>query len=83
MIDFDIQDEIRVTVVATGLNRPSVAPRVAVDNTRTQERTDNEARRAERVPQRRVAGSDTTEGMGASRDLDYLDIPAFLRKQAD
>jgi cell division protein FtsZ len=83
VIDFDIQDEIRVTVVATGLNRPSVAPRVAVDNTRTQERTDNEARRAERVPQRRVAGSDTTEGMGASRDLDYLDIPAFLRKQAD
>ena len=83
VIDFDIQDEIRVTVVATGLNRPAATPRVAVDNTRQQDRTEHEARRADRVPHRRVAGSDTTEGMGDSRDLDYLDIPAFLRKQAD
>lgn len=83
VIDFDIQDEIRVTVVATGLNRPAAAPRVAVDNTRQADRTEHEPRRVDRAPQRRVSGSDTTEGVGGSRDLEYLDIPAFLRKQAD
>ena len=87
-IDHDIQDEVRVTVVATGLNRAAIA--------RPGNRTEQAARSgiklvrngstglaepalspaAAEVPAARVAPA-------AGGDMDYLDIPAFLRRQAD
>ncbi len=72
-IDMEMAGEIRVTVVATGLN-PRVAasqgerPRVVVNN---------EARAKPRnEPAAAVAGNNAL-------NLELVDIPAFLRRQAD
>jgi cell division protein FtsZ len=87
VIDPEMKDELKVTVVATGLggitrpnvvvdNTPVIAP-VAHDVDYAQlDRPTVTRRAAARHIERSV---DTTE----ARDLDYLDIPAFLRRQAD
>ena len=87
VIDPEMNDELKVTVVATGLGG-IVRPNVVVDNTPTRVTTHNEVnykefdrptvhrQHAARLSERSV---DTSE----ARDLDYLDIPAFLRRQAD
>ncbi|PIV35035.1 MAG: cell division protein FtsZ [Lysobacterales bacterium CG02_land_8_20_14_3_00_62_12] len=102
VLDPDMSDEIRVTVVATGLNRgdsvqrlpareairdPSVLPR-QVKLVRPAAATE-----AEPVPQARtaVAAGTTLSSRSAtaravaepSSSPEYLDIPAFLRRQAD
>jgi cell division protein FtsZ len=96
VLDHEMQDEVRVTVVATGLNR-GVAVRPQPRNERIE--------KVESPRLRPVAGlRDATTGMAidpvaapapraasrgegrvATADLpmDYLDIPAFLRRQAD
>jgi cell division protein FtsZ len=95
VLDHEMQDEVRVTVVATGLNR-GVAARQAPRNERIE--------KIETPRLRPVSGlRDATTGMAidpvaaptarasrpegrvATADLpmDYLDIPAFLRRQAD
>ena len=96
VLDHEMQDEVRVTVVATGLNR-GVAARPAPRTERVE--------KVEAPRLRPVAGlRDATTGMAidpvvatparaaarpegrvATADLpvDYLDIPAFLRRQAD
>lgn len=92
VIDPELEDEIRVTVVATGIgeaSRPAAAPakpKVAVDNTVRQ--ADYKAlerpavkRAAEAAEQK--APSEPEKPVKTARDLDYLDIPAFLRRQAD
>ena len=95
--DPEMQDEVRVTVVATGLNR--VAARQPIKD-------GNRARPtlirggADAVPQAQPSfmlktgtgpsvfvgeaegGSDTVSSSPGS-GIDYLDIPAFLRRQAD
>ncbi len=95
VLDHDMQDEVRVTVVATGLNR--VAARQPVRN-ETSVRAETHLR-----PQVKLVRNATTgmpdyaamesEPMSASAStrptktgadpMDYLDIPAFLRRQAD
>jgi len=92
-LDPELQDEVRVTVVATGLNRavsrqplrererePMVAPRPSMRVVR------NATTGAvdyvdvpERAPQRGVAPVEHAQ----ETPSDYLDIPAFLRRQAD
>ncbi len=79
-IDPEMNGEIRVTVVATGLNmhKAEIAqltrPRVVVDNDpRNQVR-----QQAEAV----VAPASMMQG-NAAFNLDLVDIPAFLRRQAD
>lgn len=73
-IDMDMSGEIRVTVVATGLNAkqpaPAERPRVVVNN---------EPRSALRheVPTAHVIGNN------AIKYDELIDIPAFLRRQAD
>jgi len=87
VIDPELADELRVTVVATGLGgheRPNVVvdntPRVtaaeAVEDYRKLDRPTVMRHQAARRHERSV---DTAE----APDLDYLDIPAFLRRQAD
>jgi cell division protein FtsZ len=97
VLDHDMQDEVRVTVVATGLNR--MAQRVPV----------RESSRVEVVqrPQVKLVRNATTgmvdygampgavetvatssarpraEAVASEVPMDYLDIPAFLRRQAD
>ncbi|OYY73448.1 MAG: cell division protein FtsZ [Gammaproteobacteria bacterium 28-57-27] len=79
-IDPEMNGEIRVTVVATGLNMhkveaaPMARPRVVVDND-----SRNQARQqAEAV----VAPAAMMQG-NAAFSYDLVDIPAFLRRQAD
>jgi cell division protein FtsZ len=92
VIDEDMQEDLRVTMVATGLggivNRTQTKP-LSIIHTRTG--TDNalfadavnwkelDAPAAIRTNRRRDA---TVEAMKQS-GVDMLDIPAFLRKQAD
>ena len=76
-----LTDEMRVTVVATGLGvdrEPSM--RVVVENTKPDGKLDYKelekpaiSRQQQRMGKKAVVGS----------DMDFLDIPAFLRKQAD
>lgn len=101
-LDPELQDEIRVTVVATGLNANAARQPV---------RTEREPIMAPRPPMRVVRNATTGEidyassgGMAAparvpsavraqapsehassvaDTQIDYLDIPAFLRRQAD
>ena len=95
VIDHDLVDELKVTVVATGLGvKPALAdkPKKVVDNTAT-------AEPARKVPttvadyaeldkpahiRNQAAKAQSPRAEGAKeKDMDYLDIPAFLRRQAD
>ena len=84
---------MKVTVVATGLGADEV-PKIAVDNTVAQQAFDgqvdynhldrpafarNQAVATERDDQPERGLMDDPE----NADMDYLDIPAFLRRQAD
>ncbi|MCP3674493.1 MAG: cell division protein FtsZ [Gammaproteobacteria bacterium] len=81
VIDESLTDEIRVTVVATGLGQESESSmRVVVENTKPDGKIDFKelekpaiTRNQQHMGKKAVVGS----------DLDFLDIPAFLRKQAD
>ena len=86
VIDPTLGDEMRVTVVATGLGGNQVLPKKVVDNT---EREETDYRQLDRpaVMRNRPAadrGAAMKQAAGAeTADMDYLDIPAFLRRQAD
>jgi|TARA_B100000029_G_scaffold507604_3_gene592628 cell division protein FtsZ len=90
VIDPDLTDELRVTVVATGLGESEVIeepkPTKVVDNT-AQSRapeTSSDYRELDRPTVTRQAGNAARKlDSGENPDMDYLDIPAFLRRQAD
>ena len=79
VIDPSLENEMRVTVVATGLGDKHVKPTKVVDNT---DRTDYSQLDKPAVG-RRQGSSRAVAVVGSDTDMDYLDIPAFLRKQAD
>ena len=112
VIDSEMADQLRVTVVATGLGgqeelrRPAAAPTKVVDNTvkpggeidyatldrptvtrRPRGRTaaapaaETSARHAEVAVEQE--GKKVRAELKPEIDMDYLDIPAFLRRQAD
>lgn len=89
VIDPSLEDEIRVTVVATGLGGQMQKPTKVVDNTARTAETDYRQLDKPAVLRNRASGASTERGaamakaVGAEPDMDYLDIPAFLRKQAD
>ena len=98
VLDEDMGDEVRVTVVATGLNRASARqapPRAneyeAVAAARPVRLVSNggfgradfsqpSVEPAQPVP---VAPAQKEHGTGGKGGMDYLDIPSFLRRQAD
>ena len=93
VIDPEMVDEMRVTVVATGLGEEPVAvvkaPEVDIKPVRL---VSNDAVEAEKtdynsleVPPHVRRSSKTANDFvkAASKDMEYLDIPAFLRRQAD
>ncbi|MGK0221062.1 MAG: cell division protein FtsZ [Limisphaerales bacterium] len=90
VIDPDMGEELKVTVVATGLGAMEL-PNVVVDNTVAQQTMDGPVDYAQldrptfARHQSQVASSpkETVSEDSATKDLDYLDIPAFLRRQAD
>ena len=95
VIDPELRDELRVTVVATGLGPRIDKPIKVVDNTtvpaqgqaaRQPEAAAPNYRDLDRPTVMRNSTGAQANASGLSRpadDLDYLDIPAFLRRQAD
>ncbi len=87
VIDPDMGEELKVTVVATGLGEP-IRPNVIVDNTLTDavmegqvdyKQLDRPAYTRHNTALKQEPAADDLD----NPDLDYLDIPAFLRRQAD
>jgi cell division protein FtsZ len=88
VIDPEMTDELRVTVVATGLGaekeaRVEVAPVIEAPQIEIVSKPvdidydkPTVMRQEEQEAQKQVIGSDIS-------NMDYLDIPAFLRRQAD
>ena len=86
VIDPTLGDEMRVTVVATGLGGNQVLPKKVVDNTARDEMDYKQLDRPTVMRNRPAAdrGAAMKQAAGAeTADMDYLDIPAFLRRQAD
>jgi cell division protein FtsZ len=89
VIDENMTDELRVTVVATGLGaQAEIAPKKVVDNTVKQADGSLDYKKLDRPTVTRVnssaqAAQAKDPEVSASKDMDYLDIPAFLRRQAD
>lgn len=113
VIDPDINDELKVTVVATGLGvkeaQQQEAPKKVVDNTVAEQKVaavgggaavagvatpaqprqsavdpadldvPSYIRKEQAAKQQTAARTESASG----KDMDYLDIPAFLRRQAD
>ena len=86
VIDPELEDELRVTVVATGLGQPqqqqAQRPR-AVARTADGQVDYGEMDRPTVMRTARKAAGDGVSGGGREDDIEYLDIPAFLRRQAD
>jgi cell division protein FtsZ len=76
VIEPDLKDEMMVTVVATGLGQEAVKPHIVVDNQL------RDRHHQERHVGRRVA-NDRLSMVPDTGNMDYLDIPAFLRRQSD
>jgi cell division protein FtsZ len=77
-IDASLGDEIKVTVVATGMGMPpkaTVKPRTTAANAHHDEALRHGGKHE---------GRENRYGVSAKKDdVEYLDIPAFLRRQAD
>lgn len=86
VIDPEMHDELRVTVVATGIGAERKPDITLVKNNMVQERPARQPLISEAL-QSRVMEEAPAKVVNAEpqarRELDYLDIPAFLRKQAD
>ena len=78
VLDPDMQNELRVTIVATGIGRAQAATVAAEKPTSALLRPVKSSHGVDERPAARTGNEDRTE-----EDLDYLDIPAFLRRQAD
>lgn len=90
VIDPEMSDELRVTVVATGLGAAAQAvktppTKVVVDNTRRSNgQVDYSAYdRPTAIRQKAAASSATATVPATDKEMEFLDIPAFLRRQAD
>lgn len=96
VIDPDMRDELHVTVVATGLGARTDKPMKVVDNTlqpagstvapsvpRGDQAVNYKDYERPTVQRQSHAGSAAAAKINPQDDLDYLDIPAFLRRQAD
>jgi len=85
VIDPDLGDEMRVTVVATGLGQSQAmsqpTPIVAV-KTKVEGNSDGKVDIPTIIPGSPDRG-EAAISIGNPSDPDYLDIPAFLRRQAD
>ena len=86
VIDPEMQDELRVTVVATGLGRPLEAeerPIKLVHRSAETDAVDYEKLDRPTVIRKQMAASSGRYPAPQDNNLDFLDIPAFLRRQAD
>ncbi|MGN6228597.1 cell division protein FtsZ [Dyella sp. KULCS107] len=94
-LDPEMQDDVRVTVVATGLNRANVRQPVRPVQTQQVEMrqrprpvvlrtgTGNEVVDYAQPDVVSTSRHESAPAKAADSSFDYLDIPAFLRRQAD
>jgi cell division protein FtsZ len=86
-IDSTLGDEIKVTVVATGMGAPPVPVKVSVKVLPTSVTGENSYDGLDKptVIRNKSDNRETRYGPQSKKevDLEYLDIPAFLRRQAD
>ena len=93
-IDHEMKNELRVTIVATGIGQGAPAAKSAGRDRESRIPTINLLRgdadthpRYEPLrsptPMRRAVGDGVSERERSDADLEYLDIPAFLRRQAE
>ena len=87
VIDESLGDDLMVTIVATGLEKAG-KPSIVVSNDATLDNAAAEGNYANfdepphlRNPVRYGSGVESVDIQ--SKDMDYLDVPAFLRRQAD
>ncbi len=91
VIDPDMGDDLRVTVVATGLGEPARSSsfhekpiRLVANGTADIGLPDEGAVEAfNRDRDQRIADVENKDLFAQQKDIDYLDIPSFLRTQAD
>lgn len=83
VIDPELEDELRVTVVATGLGNPAEAFESRVRPVARTASGEIDYSKLERPTIIRKQAANDRYPVQADGDLDYLDIPAFLRRQAD
>jgi cell division protein FtsZ len=88
VIDPDMVDELRVTVVATGLDGIGQEASLKVVESRPIESRSTDYRKLDRPTvmrnsQQSAVARDVAPAPMADKDMEYLDIPAFLRRQAD
>jgi len=89
VIDPEMSNELRVTVVATGLGVvatkeiKATPTKVVVDNTRRANGQIDYSALDRPAHLRANANSSAAIAPAAEKDMEYLDIPAFLRRQAD
>lgn len=96
VIDPDLRDEVRVTVIVTGLGRKQVAPGFkiqTIEAAKTQDIPVDYAQLDRPAVMRRHGTPETATGFGSAQrpapavesthDIDYLDIPAFLRRKEE
>ena len=84
VLDPEMEDELRVTMVATGIRK---APQISLVKDQGMEEGSSAQEDDYDVPtvirrRPRAAGDVDLQG-NAAVDMDYLDVPAFLRRQAD
>ena len=84
VLDPEMEDELRVTMVATGIRK---APQISLVKDQGMEEDTSAHEDDYDVPtvirrRPRAAGDVELQG-NAAVDMDYLDVPAFLRRQAD
>ena len=90
VIDPEMSDELRVTLVATGLegtgslaSRPAEKPAMKVVERQTDGEVDYEKLDRPTVIRKQAVNGGPAYDPRGEFDMEYLDIPAFLRKQAD
>ncbi|MDP5040095.1 MAG: cell division protein FtsZ, partial [Paraglaciecola sp.] len=92
VIDMDMTDELRVTVVATGIGterKPDIslvsnrAPRVTHEHSEFRLTGTGAPVASNSITSESLRSSAQEDKHESGSDLEYLDIPAFLRKQAD
>ncbi|MCI0653437.1 MAG: cell division protein FtsZ [Methylococcaceae bacterium] len=85
VIDPNLREEIRVTVVATGLVSQAGLrePAIRLVQKATPDLGHNHLEKPVAMRQKRVEVKRTGTDNSKLVDMDYLDIPAFLRRQAD
>jgi cell division protein FtsZ len=89
VLDPDMAGDLRVTMVATGIGevqpaRKPVRPKVVHSQKLEVEPVDYRDQQPTVIRSRRaVGGGSSAVAAEGAADMDYLDIPAFLRRQAD